>query len=167
MTSCSKQWMEKRRSCLYNTSEVRIIAVIAYIFFFSYCTYPTWHWTIVIDYLKNYTNGTVVRNEWEKNMSYLYNTSEIIIIVVIAYIVSYNASIVLPTLDCRHWLSLEFILWVVYDELFINFQAFLVIHAMLEPKLISTKCHLSFVTAPFKFETSIDFYVHQSYHPII
>jgi hypothetical protein len=100
-------------------------------------------------------------------MSYLYNTSEIIIIVVIAYIVSYNASIVLPTLDCRHWLSLEFILWVVYDELFINFQAFLVIHAMLEPKLISTKCHLSFVTAPFKFETSIDFYVHQSYHPII
>ena len=66
-------------------------------------------------------------------------------------------------LDCRQWLSLEFILWVVCDELFINFQAFLVIHAMLEPKLISTKCHLSFVTAPFKFETSIDFYVHQSH----
>ena len=101
----------------------------------------------------------------EKGMSYRYNTSEIITIVVIAYIVSYNTMHLLfyLPLDCRQWLSLEFIFWVVCDELFINFQAFLVIHAMLEPKLISTKCHLSFVTVPFKFETSIDFYVHQSH----
>ena len=85
----------------------------------------------------------------EKSMSYLYNTSEIIIIVVIAYIVSYNTMHLLfyLPLDCRHWLSLEFIFCVVCDELFINFQAFLVIHAMLEPKLISTKNQNSFLVS--------------------
>ena len=85
----------------------------------------------------------------EKGMSYRYNTSEIITIVVIAYIVSYNTMHLLfyLPLDCRQWLSLEFIFWVVCDELFINFQAFLVIHAMLEPKLISTKNQNSFLVS--------------------